>query len=231
MRATINTLLLAVIAFAAVGKPKPFTPAGVPSPGRDGASVPVVTPSAPAGVSDVPVLPLVTPDKPAETQVESKPLAQCKVVYFTATWCGPCRVGKPFAKAACVESDAEYVEVDVDQFSAYSKRWGVDKCPTIIVTVNGKERWRHEGVLQEAELALAIDAARRPIGWEVEELRAEIDDHSRRIDPKKRWSVAGQTVTEHLTRDHDWPLATVKQLTEDERHWLHDATHRGRILP
>lgn len=242
MRPTINWSLVAVVIALLLSRgpqsPSEITPAGdvtpsvaVPSPGRD------AVPDAPAGdsqqVAEVgePKRMDVTPEA-SETAAAVVP---CKVLFFTATWCVPCRVAKPQAKEACVTCDAEFIESDVDKYAAYAKRWSVDVCPTIVVTVerDGRsvERWRWEGALEAPQLARAIDAARRPSGWEIDELRTEIDDHTRRFSKRERWGIENMTPLYHLTHDHGWPEATAKQLTEEQQLWLHDATHRGYLLP
>ncbi|KAJ1967160.1 hypothetical protein IWQ62_002029 [Dispira parvispora] len=53
------------------------------------------------------------------------------VVYFTATWCGPCRMISPVVDSLAKEyPDICFVKVDVDKHSELSSEFGVRAMPT-----------------------------------------------------------------------------------------------------
>lgn len=67
------------------------------------------------------------------------------VYKFTATWCGPCQTIKEALRNAIVEAlgDASYLqEIDVDQeeSSELTTRYGVTAMPTMVFVINGVEQ-------------------------------------------------------------------------------------------
>ncbi len=176
---------------------------------------------------------------PNAAPVESSPApgaaaasqSSVRVILFTATWCALCPAAKEAAAEACETAGVKLVECDVDKYADYARMWGWDRLPQTIVTVGGIERCRYAGKMSATQLVEAIESARQPMGWELNDLKAEIKRHASRRNPQTRWGVNGMTAFEHLTRDHEWPSDLVRNLTVDEQLWLHDATHEGAILP
>lgn len=55
------------------------------------------------------------------------------VVYFTASWCVPCRQMKPqFARASVIDADRDYFIVDIDETPDVVSRFDIQSVPTII---------------------------------------------------------------------------------------------------
>ena len=72
-----------------------------------------------------------------EETVESRGDA---VVYFTASWCQPCRVIKPqFARASVIDSDRDYYIVDIEDVPSVVERFAIQTVPTIVF-LDGQER-------------------------------------------------------------------------------------------
>ncbi|XP_010256168.1 PREDICTED: thioredoxin H2-like [Nelumbo nucifera] len=63
------------------------------------------------------------------------------VIYFTASWCGPCRSMEPALDefAAKYTDDVEFVKIDVDELMGVSDEFGVHAMPTFILIKQGKE--------------------------------------------------------------------------------------------
>jgi thioredoxin 1 len=61
------------------------------------------------------------------------------VLYFTATWCQPCKQLKPiYAKAAVKDNNNNYYVVDVDSIdSEYLTEYNIKSVPTILKLNNG----------------------------------------------------------------------------------------------
>lgn len=55
------------------------------------------------------------------------------VVYFTASWCQPCRVIKPqFARASVLDADRDYYIVDIEEVPSVVERFAIQTVPTIV---------------------------------------------------------------------------------------------------
>lgn len=62
------------------------------------------------------------------------------VLYFTAAWCGPCKVASPlYVKLAAAFPAAKYYKIDVDDANEIAAEYGISAMPTFIVYKSGKE--------------------------------------------------------------------------------------------
>ncbi|XP_074334137.1 TPR repeat-containing thioredoxin TDX [Apium graveolens] len=62
------------------------------------------------------------------------------VIYFTATWCGPCGYLSPtYANMAGKYQKVCFLKVDIDEAEAVARVWNVSSVPTIFFIKNGKE--------------------------------------------------------------------------------------------
>ena len=58
--------------------------------------------------------------------------------YFSATWCGPCKVFKPLMIEVASEGHSvEFIDVDQEQNKAI--KYGVRSVPTVVIEENGIE--------------------------------------------------------------------------------------------
>jgi thioredoxin 1 len=86
------------------------------------------------------------------------------VVYFTASWCVPCRQIKPqFARASVIDADRDYFLVDIDETPGVVERFGIQSVPTIIAFYGLDEfrvaaRTANE-IVQEVSAILDSDAS------------------------------------------------------------------------
>ncbi len=60
-----------------------------------------------------------------------------QILYFTASWCGPCKLLKP--KIQAMQSKLPITILDVDTNAEACSKYSVRNVPTIIVTNNGNE--------------------------------------------------------------------------------------------
>jgi thioredoxin 1 len=76
------------------------------------------------------------------------------IVYFTATWCQPCKLIKPqFARAGTIDKENNYYIVDVDNLDQqYLNKYNIMSVPQILVLNYGQEVKRIEGKTSEAIL-------------------------------------------------------------------------------
>jgi thiol:disulfide interchange protein len=87
----------------------------------------------------------------AEAAAQHKPL----LVYFTASWCGPCQAMKrtTWADEDVRKAMERYVpvKIDVDEQKAVAERFGIRAMPTYVVMSEGGEPGRRAEGRMEAE--------------------------------------------------------------------------------
>ena len=67
-----------------------------------------------------------------------------QLVYFTASWCGPCRQLGPIMQE--VSQQVSVQKIDVDNNSDLAQKYGIRNVPTVILTSEGVEVARKVGL-------------------------------------------------------------------------------------
>lgn len=82
------------------------------------------------------------------------------IVYFTATWCNPCKVVAPIIEELATEYEdkANICKCDVEENDAVSTKYGVRNLPTIVFVKGGEIVDRHVGSISKADLTAKIEA-------------------------------------------------------------------------
>ena len=79
------------------------------------------------------------------------------VVYFWATWCGPCRMLAPILdEVASKLTDVKFGKVDVDNARELAKKYQIMSIPNVCIFKNGELVDRVIGLCEESELTDAI---------------------------------------------------------------------------
>ncbi|XP_078432638.1 tetraticopeptide domain-containing thioredoxin [Wolffia australiana] len=66
--------------------------------------------------------------------------ARLTVIYFTATWCGPCRLmGPVYTGLAAEYPSVMFLKVDIDELAEVAQRWAVTGVPAFFLLKDGKE--------------------------------------------------------------------------------------------
>ena len=74
-----------------------------------------------------------------------------KAKYFSAVWCGPCKVFKPIMKELSDEGyDIEFIDGDENQ--ALAVQYNIRSVPTTIIEEDGEEVSRIVGVKTKEEM-------------------------------------------------------------------------------
>jgi thioredoxin 1 len=73
-----------------------------------------------------------------------------QILYFTASWCGPCRILGPIMES--VKGQVNYSKLDVDVEQDLAVKYKVRSVPTLVLVENGVEKNRLVGVHQSPEI-------------------------------------------------------------------------------
>jgi len=97
---------------------------------------------------------------PPPGRAESKSPAALTILFFTASWCEPCRAVSPILEkfARKNERRVKLVAMDFDHAKAEAARWDVREIPVVIVlSPQGQVLLRYEGAQQQALATLAAE--------------------------------------------------------------------------
>lgn len=70
-----------------------------------------------------------------------------KILYFSATWCGPCKMLGPIMES--LSGQINYEKIDVDNNQDLSIKYGVRNIPTLVLVENGEAVRRLTGLQQK----------------------------------------------------------------------------------
>lgn len=91
--------------------------------------------------------------------VEPALTAPKALLYFTATWCGPCKMfGPALSRFAENNQDIMVVKIDADEKRDLLALYGVRGVPTVIALEYGAEKARHTGMTDESSLKALFSA-------------------------------------------------------------------------
>ena len=67
-----------------------------------------------------------------------------KILYFSAAWCGPCKMLGPIMES--LSGQINYEKIDVDNNQDLSIQYGVRNVPTLVLVDNGEAVGRLVGI-------------------------------------------------------------------------------------
>lgn len=70
-----------------------------------------------------------------------------KILYFSAAWCGPCKMLGPIMES--LSGQINYEKINVDNNQDLSIQYGVRNIPTLILVENGEAVGRLTGLQQK----------------------------------------------------------------------------------
>lgn len=90
----------------------------------------------------------------AKESLESKTRSGNVLLYFTASWCGPCQELKPILKSIAEEGLVTVVEIDVDTNGDLADTHKVESIPLLKYVVDGGARvaWKSAGAVTRDEI-------------------------------------------------------------------------------
>lgn len=75
-----------------------------------------------------------------------------QILYFTAAWCGPCKMFKPTLEATLSEMGLSAQIVDVDQNPTLVQKYSITGVPTLILERENIVVYRNSGVMSKGQL-------------------------------------------------------------------------------
>jgi thioredoxin 1 len=73
-----------------------------------------------------------------------------EILYFSSTWCGPCKNFKPIMESVSNSIPVQFV--DIDQNPALATQYNIKSIPTLVFLKNGQEINKRPGVLSESQV-------------------------------------------------------------------------------
>ena len=73
-----------------------------------------------------------------------------KILYFTASWCAPCKALSPIMDS--LQGQINFDKIDVDSNTDLSTQYGVRGVPSLVLVENGKEVSRLTGVQSKEQI-------------------------------------------------------------------------------
>ena len=81
-----------------------------------------------------------------------------QVLYFTAPWCGPCKMFKPVVESVSGELGININYINVDYDASLSEKYSVTSVPTIlIIGMSGDALYRNSGVMSRDQLLRTLN--------------------------------------------------------------------------
>ena len=76
-----------------------------------------------------------------------------QVLYFTADWCGPCKMFKPVMQQVSQEMNVPVNYINVDYDASFTQKYSVSSVPTIVIVApDGTVSFRHSGAMSPQQL-------------------------------------------------------------------------------
>ena len=73
-----------------------------------------------------------------------------QIIFFSASWCNPCKSFKPVMERLSQELPIRFV--DVDSEPQLVAEYGIRNVPSVVVTQDGREVSKRSGVLTESQV-------------------------------------------------------------------------------
>jgi thioredoxin 1 len=85
-----------------------------------------------------------------------------RVLYFSAAWCGPCKVFKPVLQQTSSELGIPVSYIDVDSNGPMAQQYGINTVPTLLIVNPATDQVvkRQSGAMSKPVLTQFLSSAR-----------------------------------------------------------------------
>ena len=73
-----------------------------------------------------------------------------EILYFSSTWCQPCKNFKPIMEQVSRELPVKFI--DVDENPSMTSAYGIKSVPTLVFLKDGQVAQKQSGVLSESQV-------------------------------------------------------------------------------
>lgn len=80
-----------------------------------------------------------------------------QILYFTAAWCGPCKMFRPTFEGTLAELGLNAQIVDVDTQRDLATQYSVSSVPTVLIIENGSVTKRNTGIMSKQQVKQFIN--------------------------------------------------------------------------
>lgn len=81
-----------------------------------------------------------------------------RVLYFSATWCGPCKIFKPaFNEVVGQYNDIDVQMIDIDETPLLAQEYLVSSIPTVVMLKGDEQIFRQAGIMAKTQLKNLIE--------------------------------------------------------------------------
>jgi len=75
------------------------------------------------------------------------------VIYFSAPWCGPCKMFKPVLQQVASEMGVAINDINVDYDASFTEKYNITSVPTLLILDHqGIPVFRNSGVMSRDQL-------------------------------------------------------------------------------
>jgi thiol-disulfide isomerase/thioredoxin len=82
------------------------------------------------------------------------------ILYFSTTWCGPCKMFKPVVQQIAAETGANVQYIDAEQNKELAARYQVSSVPTIVIADEQGVIRKNVGVMSKPQLTQLLSQFR-----------------------------------------------------------------------
>jgi len=81
-----------------------------------------------------------------------------KVMYFSAPWCGPCKMFKPVLMDVAKQMGVMVNDINVDYDASFTEKYNINSVPTLIILdPQGNVAYRNTGVMSRDQIINAFN--------------------------------------------------------------------------